>query len=349
MKKIFLSLAAITLIMFGCYDDRENTDIVPAEEQSVAGGNGNGNAFGLKRNCSSMKVLEDQIRTNPGRALGLQKIEDHTRAFINGKKPDGAGGGNGGGGNGGGGENPTPFEGSVSIPVYVHVIYSNSNENISDAQINSQIAVLNEDFNAQNSDTNLVPAEFAGLIADSEISFTLAGVTRKASSRTSWGTNDAMKSSSNGGVDVIDPAGSLNIWVCNIGGGILGYAQFPGGPAATDGVVISPQYFGTTGFVSAPFNKGRTGTHEVGHWLNLRHIWGDGRCRQDDFVADTPSSDRPNYGCPSYPTVHCQGTDMTMNYMDYTDDACMQMFSLGQKDRMRALFASGGAREAIVL
>lgn len=347
MRKVILPLAALVLFVFGCQEETENADILPSDELSVAGGNGNGNAYGLKRNCSSMMVLEEQMKNNPGRALGLEKIEAHTKAYVNGKKPSGVGGGNGGGG--GGGETPTPFDGAVSIPVYVHVIYNNSNQNISDAQINSQIAILNDDFNAQNSDTNLVPAEFAGLIANSEISFSLAGVTRKSSTRTSWGTNDAMKSASNGGVDVVDPAGTLNIWVCNIGGGILGYAQFPGGPSSTDGVVISPQYFGSTGFVSAPFNKGRTATHEVGHWLNLRHIWGDGRCRQDDFVADTPSSDRPNYGCPSYPTVHCQGTDMTMNYMDYVDDACMQMFSEGQKDRMRALFATGGAREALVL
>ena len=342
-------MTAIALMMFGCQNESEELDVMPTDQISAPGGNGNGHAYGLHRNCHSMKVLEAQIKENPGRALGLEQIEEHTRAFVNGKKPDGAGGGNGGGGNDGGGDGPTPFIGTVTIPVYVHVIYNTSNQNISDAQINSQIDVLNEDFGATNTDTNLVPAEFAGLIADSDITFTLAGVTRKSSSRTSWGTNDAMKFASNGGVDVVDPANALNIWVCNIGGGILGYAQFPGGSASTDGIVVSPQYFGRTGFLSAPFDKGRTTTHEVGHWLNLRHIWGDGRCNRDDFVADTPTSDRPNYGCPTYPTVHCRDTDMTMNYMDYVDDACMNMFSLGQKDRMRALFASGGARETVVL
>ncbi|WP_372793718.1 M43 family zinc metalloprotease, partial [Lutibacter sp.] len=96
------------------------------------------------------------------------------------------------------------------------------------------------------------------------------------------------------------------------------------------------------------YGHGRTATHEIGHWLNLRHIWGDGRCRQDDFVTDTPSSDGPNYGCPSYPTVNCQSNDMTMNYMDYTDDNCMYMFSKGQNDRMRTIFASGGSRVSFV-
>ena len=107
-------------------------------------------------------------------------------------------------------------------------------------------------------------------------------------------------------------------------------------------------YSSLPGGSAAPYNLGRTATHEVGHYLNLRHIWGDGRCRQDDFVTDTPSSDGANYGCPSYPTVNCSSTDMTMNYMDYTDDGCMYMFTDGQRNRMRAIFASGGAREIMI-
>ncbi|WP_317130836.1 zinc metalloprotease [Aquimarina intermedia] len=191
-----------------------------------------------------------------------------------------------------------------------------------------------------------MPNEFSNLTADVDVQFTLKQVTRKQSNRRSWGTRDRMKRSSRGGVDAIDTSRNLNIWICNIGGGILGYAQFPGGSASTDGVVISPQYFGTQGYVSAPFDKGRTATHEVGHWLNLRHIWGDGGCSVDDYVSDTPVSSTPNYGCPSYPTQHCNSNDMTMNYMDYVDDSCMYMFTTGQKNRMRALFASGGYRSA---
>ena len=131
---------------------------------------------------------------------------------------------------------------------------------------------------------------------------------------------------------------------------ILGYAQFPGGATATDGVVLGKNFFGvvTGGPYNNEYGGGRTATHEVGHWLNLRHIWGDGRCKRDDFVADTPNSDRSNSGCPEYPTVHCRSADMTMNYMDYTFDRCMYMFSNGQNDRMRAMFASGGARESFV-
>lgn len=251
---------------------------------------------------------------------------------------------------------------TVIIPTVVHVIYRTSQENISDAQIQSQIDVLNEDFSASNSDYNNTPSEFATLRSgDTKIRFEMAatdpngnptnGVTRKYSNNSSWGTNDAMKSSAQGGVDAWPTDQYFNIWICNIGGGILGYAQFPGGSASTDGVVISPNYFGSadkgTGFyLSAPFNKGRTATHEVGHWLNLRHIWGDGNCSASDFVDDTPSSSGPNYGCPSYPKSSCSSNDMFMNYMDYVDDACMHMFSQGQEDRMRAVFFGSGAPRA---
>ncbi|MBT8298973.1 MAG: zinc metalloprotease, partial [Maribacter sp.] len=249
----------------------------------------------------------------------------------------------GGGGDGGG--DPV-FEGTVNIPVIVNIIEQTTGQ-VTQAQINSQIAILNEDFNNNNSGTANVPSEFANLVADVNISFSLAGINSKTDTRSSWGTNDAMKSASSGGWDATDPANFLNIWVCEIGGGILGYAQFPGGAAATDGVVIGTDFFGENA-AGGIYGHGRTGTHEVGHWLNLRHIWGDGRCNRDDFVADTPKSDRPNYNCPSYPTVHCRSNDMTMNYMDYVQDDCMYMFSLGQNDRMRALFTAGGARESFV-
>ncbi|MGB1308274.1 MAG: zinc metalloprotease [Oceanihabitans sp.] len=313
------------------------------ENGSVTGKTGNTN-----HTCVSMEVLNKKLEENPKLYQQMYNVEYHTRATLGNKKPGGGNGnGNGNGNNGDGGDNGDGGSdnlGVINIPVYVHVIYSNSNENISDQQINSQISVLNNDFRASNNDVNQVPSEFSGLVADSEISFSLEGTFRHANSRTSWGTNDAMKSA----YPPVSPQTHLNIWVCNIGGGILGYAQFPGGASSTDGVVISPQYFGSTGYVSAPFNKGRTATHEVGHYLNLRHIWGDGKCRRDDYVADTPSSDGPNYGCPSYPTVNCRSNDMTMNYMDYVDDQCMYMFSEGQKSRMRAIFASGGPRAGML-
>ncbi len=364
MKKVLFSLTALAVLLISCEEDTTDVqnDILAQEvqvdmsdfyvytdntENDFSGKGNNG------KDCATMRVLNENLKANKGLEKRMYDIEKHARQFIASKKPDrpgnGNGNGNGGDGGDGGGEDPVDDGlGVINIPVVVHVIYSNSNENISDAQINSQIAVLNKDFNATNGDVSQVPFEFVGRVADSDFNFTLDRVIRVSSSRTSWGTNDAMKSSANGGSDVISPATHLNMWVCNIGGGILGYAQFPGGSASTDGVVVSPQYFGTTGFVSAPFNGGRTMTHEVGHWANLRHIWGDGRCKRDDFVSDTPSSDAPNYGCPSYPTVNCRSNDMTMNYMDYVDDSCMYMFSEGQKSRMRAIFAPGGARASFL-
>lgn len=365
MKKL-LSLLAVGLFIFTACED-ENGAVETNQKNQVAvdmsdfyaftyDESTNGRAAQGGKSCESMRVLNRQLNENPSLYNKMYNIEKHSRQFIAAKKPDGVGGGNGGGGGTDPGTDPVDDGlGAISIPVYVHVIYNNAQENISDAQINSQIAVLNKDFRKTNGDASGIPSEFAGLAADSEINFTLAGITRTASTKTSWGTNDAMKKSTQGGVDPITPETHMNVWVCNIGGGILGYAQFPGGSASTDGVVFSPQYCGSSDYdtqgnfyLDAPFDKGRTATHEVGHYLNLRHIWGDGRCRQDDFVADTPSSDGPNYGCPGYPTVNCKSTDMTMNYMDYTDDACMTMFSEGQKTRMRSIFATGGARETML-
>lgn len=352
MKKLILGLAALALLVVACQDNSNELDL--SQEQAIDMSDfyvkteNVTTKAGAKDRCHSMQVLNRQLEENPGLYKKMYDVEYNVRKFIAAKgKPDKPGGG----GNGGGGSDDvdvTPINdglGTINIPVYVHVVYSNSNENISNAQIASQITVLNEDFRAANADLNLPSGTtFDNDVTDAEIEFTLAGTFRHSDSRTSWGTNNAVKSA----YPPITPETHLNIWVCNIGGGILGYAQFPGGNSATDGVVCSPQYFGNTGYVSAPFDKGRTMTHEVGHYLNLRHIWGDGRCRQDDFVTDTPTSDAPNYGCPSYPTVNCKSADMTMNYMDYTNDACMYMFTDGQRNRMRALFGPGGARESIL-
>ncbi|MGB1619414.1 MAG: M43 family zinc metalloprotease, partial [Flavobacteriales bacterium] len=241
----------------------------------------------------------------------------------------------------------------VTIPVVFHVLYANSTQNISDAQIQSQLDILNADFRRQNTDQDNIWSQ----AADTEIEFCLAsfdpsgaptnGILRVPTTVSSFGSNDAMKFTSQGGSDAWPYTDYLNFWVCNIGGGILGYAQFPGGNAATDGVVNGYQYTGTIGTATAPFDLGRTGTHEVGHWLNLRHIWGDGPCGSDDFVADTPESDGANYGC-ALGHVSCSTEDMVQNYMDYSDDACMNVFSQGQADRMQALFGPGGARVSLL-
>ncbi|MDE0978624.1 MAG: M43 family zinc metalloprotease [Flavobacteriales bacterium] len=240
----------------------------------------------------------------------------------------------------------------VTIPVVFHVLYANGTQNISDAQIMSQLQILNDDFRRLNNDADNTWSQ----AADSEVEFCLAtndpqgsptdGILRVSTSVSSFGTSDNVKFSNSGGSDAW-PAGSyLNFWVCNVGGGILGYAQFPGGSASTDGVVCDYRYVGNVGTATAPFDMGRTATHEVGHWLNLYHIWGDGNCNQDDQVADTPNSDAANFGCA---TGHqsCSSTDMVQNYMDYSDDACMNLFTSGQKSRMQALVAPGGFRASL--
>jgi hypothetical protein len=352
MRKVVFSLLMATGIFMGCQD---NASDLPNSQQSVDMSDfylftdefeAKGPSGKDGKECHSMNVLNKQLREDKGLYKKMYDIEFATRKFIAAKKGgngNGGGGNSGGGGDDGGGDTGGDNLGVVTIPIYVHVVYSNSNENISDAQIASQIQVLNDDFRRANSDANNTPSAFAGVAADTEINFSLAGTFRRSNSTTSWGTNNSVKSA----YPPVTPATHLNIWVANIGGGILGYAQFPGGSSATDGVVVSPQYFGTTGYVAAPFDGGRTTTHEVGHYLNLRHIWGDGRCNRDDFVSDTPKSDRPNYGCPTS-ARHCRSDDQFMNYMDYTDDSCMNMFSNGQKDRMRAILVAGGARAALV-
>jgi hypothetical protein len=282
------------------------------------------------RYCAAMEVLEAQLAANPKLRQRMADIENHTRDFI------------------ARGDFKVSPQGVLQIPVIVNVIYRTASENISLAQIQSQIDVLNEDFNATNSDVSQTPALFSGVVSDFDIQFTLAGVVRKFSSKKSWQLNDGMKSSRTGGIDPTNPTENLNMWVVNYlaQGKYLGFAQFPGGDPATDGVVVGHNFFGRTGVVSAPYNLGRTATHEVGHWMNLRHIWGDASCG-NDLVSDTPLHNSYNFGCPAYPHYStCTGTpvEMTMNYMDYTDDACMFMFTEGQKGRSLAVFAADGPR-----
>jgi len=298
-------------------------------------------ASAQKRKCATMEVLENKLRETPGMQNRMNDINQFTEQMIQARKRR---------------SNQVDSlqrADIITIPVVVHVIYQSTEQNISDAQVISQIEVLNKDFRRTNSDANNTWPQ----AADTGIEFCLAtidpdgnasdGINRKFFDRASWGSNDAMKFSSQGGVNAWPVDQYLNIWVCNIGGGILGYAQFPGDEASTDGVVISPQFFGTTGTASPPFNLGRTTTHEVGHWLNLRHIWGDGNCSRDDFISDTPTSDNPNYGCATG-HVSCGTVDMVQNYMDYSDDACMNLFTEGQKDRMLALFEPGGFRAGLL-
>lgn len=297
------------------------------------------NLSAQQRSCASHEHLLQQIQEDPGFRDRLDALERHTEQYMQG--------------------GAVRSRTVVTIPVVVHVVWNVSAENLTDQQIQSQIDVLNEDFRKLNADVNNAPAPFAPLAADCEINFCLAqrdpsgnpttGIVRRQTQVTSFSTNNAVKYFSQGGSDIWDRNQYLNIWVCDLGSGLLGYAQFPGGPAATDGIVCDYAYFGRIN-ASAPYDKGRTATHEVGHWLNLRHIWGDATCGSD-LVNDTPLHNTSNGGCPTYPHYStCQGQpiEMTMNYMDYTYDACMYMFTIGQRDRMQAVLASGGARFSLV-
>ncbi|HRH38249.1 MAG TPA: fibronectin type III domain-containing protein, partial [Flavobacteriales bacterium] len=295
-----------------------------------------------QRTCGSMGHLEQEMMADPQRAANLEAIENFTQNWI--QQTNGS------------------DRALVVIPVVFHVVYANATQNISDAKINAQIAQLNADYARLNSDASSTPSAFASLGANTEIQFCLAqrdpngaattGIIRKSTTTSSFtDTGDPVKFASSGGDNAWPAASYLNIWTCNLGGGLLGYAQFPGGSASTDGVVVLYSSVGslTTPGTAVPYQYGRSATHEVGHWLNLRHIWGDANCG-NDLVSDTPTQQTSNFGCPTYPHATCSNGsngDMFMNYMDYTDDGCMNIFTTGQKSRMQALFATGGSRVSL--
>jgi hypothetical protein len=248
----------------------------------------------------------------------------------------------------------------ITIPVVVHVIWNNATQNISDAQILSQLAVLNKDFRKRNTDTLNPNHPFASKAADVGFEFCLAqrdpsgnatnGITRTQTAMPSWIEKDwdKIKFTNAGGKSNWDPYKYLNIWVVSLADETLGFATFPDELAADpqlDGIVIRHEAFGTIGTAgSGDYSqnaKGRTATHEIGHWLNLNHIWGDDFCG-NDFVSDTEPAEDANYDCPSFPynaNNACgagSNGEMYMNFLDYTDDNCMSIFTSGQANRMRA-------------
>jgi len=295
----------------------------------------------MRRTCGTMEVHHRLLEQFPEYRAALGRIELATSAHIAAAAV----------------EAPQ----LVTIPVVVHVVFNTNDENISDQQVQSEIDSLNKDYSATNPDRSKVPPVWSALAVDSMIRFALAktdpngqptnGITRTRTTATSFTQQDnAVKSTANGGKDGWPSDKYLNIWVCSLGNGLLGYAQFPGGPATTDGVVILNRAFGTVGTAAPPFNGGRSATHEIGHWLNLRHIWGDTEnCSGTDFVDDTPNAQQPNFGKPAFPHESCTNGpdgDMFMNYMDYVDDDSMVMFTAGQVARMQATLA--GPRATIV-
>lgn len=291
----------------------------------------------LKRSCGTMDVHEALWKTDPNYRYNRQainlKLREVSRLFRQARRTQ-----------------------LVTIPVVVHVVYNSEDQNISEEQIKSQIDVLNKDYRGKNKDRDMVPGVFKPLCADALVEFKLAdkdpggspieGITRTKTNKTKFSEMDSgVKFSSKGGHDAWPRDTYLNLWVCDLRDGLLGYAQFPGGPEKTDGVVINYLAFGTTGTATAPFNKGRTAVHEVGHWLDLIHIWGDTICGTDE-VDDTPPQKDKNFESPQFPHIsdkNCNpdpNGDMFMNYMDYVDDASMYMFTLGQAARIDATLAT---------
>lgn len=267
----------------------------------------------------------------------------------------------------------------IRIPVVVHVIHNGdaygTGENIRDEQVISQITVLNQDYRRMlgtpGYNTNPVGA-------DVEVEFCLAqqnpsggatnGINRVNLNTASWtqsGVEGTLKPST-----IWDPTRYLNMWTARFSGdlnGVLGYAQFPsnsgltglnanGGPATTDGVIMAYNAFGSSalypgGTYAAPYDRGRTTTHEVGHWLGLRHLWAEdgAACVADDYCNDTPMAADPNFGCAtgnnSCPAA--PGNDMVENYMDYSDDTCMNIFTQNQKTRILTVLANATRRSTL--
>lgn len=323
MKKLLFILGCALWLITSCKKTDSSPDESLTNEESAAP---------TQRTCGAQEVLEEQMKADPTLHQRMNEIETFIQRVS---------------------ANPENLRllsnGVIQIPVVVNVLYKTNAQNISDAQIQSQITALNQDFSASNPDYDNTPEVFQSVRSgDIRIEFVLDNVIRLKTKTQNWPINDAMKKASKGGINPTDPTTKLNIWVCNLTSGYLGYAQFPGGNAVTDGVVIDDNAFGTIGNLYADYNKGRTATHEIGHWLNLRHIWGDTNCGTD-LVDDTPVHRTSNFGCPTNSTTSSCGPAhemMTMNYMDYTDDACMYMFTAGQKTRMHAIFTAGGPRNS---
>ena len=338
MKKLFFG-ALVLSFMAACNNDSvANQNETPTNSEAMPTA-----LTATQRKCPSEEIRQAMLLKNPSLKQKIADIESSTERFTENLKVG-----------------KVLADGTVEIPVVFNVIYNTSTQNVSDARIAEQIAVLNADYGATNSDITKIPSAFQPSAAgDVKIRFKLVATNRKQNTKTGWRSDlEEMKKASTGGIDATDVNKNLNIWVVNSildensQPGTLGYAYYPEHAGQWyDGLVIGYQYIGKTG-ASAPFNLGRTVTHEVGHYLNLPHLWGssDVGC-QTDYSNDTPASPGPNYGTPTYPLNRvCGGvsrSQMFMNYMDYVDDKAMFMFSANQKTRMQAVVSASGPRSGL--
>jgi hypothetical protein len=286
------------------------------------------------RGCGSMEYKAWEEKNNPAIAVERAKIEQEIQEYLKQQLLN---------------PNRSP-RAVITIPVVFHVVYNVAAANVSDLCLQKTLDAFNKDYRKLNTDFSAqCPSVFQSLAADCEIQFCFAskdpsgnptnGITRTQTSTATFSTNNAVKYTAQGGHDAWDRNKFINFWICDLGSSLLGYGQFPGGTAATDGVVCHYKYLHKDGGCGAGnYNLGRTTVHELGHFFNLQHIWGDANCG-DDQVSDTPTQQTSNYGKPTFPHVTCSNGpngDMFMNYMDYVDDASMVMFSAGQKARIIA-------------
>jgi len=269
----------------------------------------------------------------------------------------------------------------ITIPVVVHVVHNGepigTGLNIPDAQIISQIDVLNEDFRRTNADKINTPTVFAPVAADIEVEFVLAkqtpnglptnGIVRLQGTKDTWLITDVNDENELKAHSYWPAEDYLNIWVTQLSAGIIGYSSYPVsdllGLEGTindrliDGVVVDFEAFGSVmkyplAVLKSKYNLGRTTSHEIGHFLGLRHIWGDGNCSIDDYCLDTPLASTNNNGLNNCtfpgPNSCDEGVgdlpDMFQNFMDYTDDVCMNLFTLDQKNRMQIVLANSPRR-----
>lgn len=322
MKKIHLILGILLLFIFSC---QKQENLANETEKATI------TAKGDPGICLSAEILEQEIAANPGRAKFLANLEEKTKLYENrvaakGKKPA-----------------PGRPPGILYLPLVIHIVLTDP-ATIPDAQIINALQVLNKDYNKLNAELVNNPSVYlAGYsynsVANCQIQFYVSDIVRVPTTVTEFAPgSSAMKSAATGGSDPVDPATKLNVWVCNTGNPC--WSQFPGGNLLTDGIVMHYVYFGYNNTTS------RIIPHETGHWLNLRHIWGDSQCG-NDFVNDTPKHFGPSSGCLGVGAKStCPGKPliMWMNYMDYSHGACYYMFTGGQKDRMDATIIN--ARQA---
>jgi len=296
-----------------------------------------------KRKCATDEIHQQLIQSDPTYLERYNKLQEFTAKFV--------------------AEHPNGYspKAIVTVPVVVHIVLSPSQHaQFPDSRVTEQIEVLNQDFAGLN--PHSMGPFSSSLKANTELQFCLAqvdpngnpttGIERRDYTGPQWGTNSGVKHYSQGGLDAWDPNRYLNLWICDIGNGLCGYALYPVAPLSDEfGLVNHWEFTGVTGAV-APYNLGGTGTHEIGHCFNLIHIWGDqSGCTPDDQCADTPPQDVETYGNPTPPvTDACSPNDpgiMYMNFMDYVDDIAYANFTPDQKTRIQACFAPGGPLEQL--